>query len=240
MASERRVQAGMDQFREPSMVSPQDNALTQGMILTHDGKAPRIDPTCRIAPNAVICGDVTIGPHCSIGFGCVLTAENGPIEISANCVVMDLAIIRGVRNGPVTIGQHVLVGPRACISGATIEDEVFLAAGTTVFNGATIGRNAQVRINGIVHIRTRLAAGAVVPIGWIAVGDPAQLFSPDQHEAIWEIQKTLDFPGFVFGLERPADGGSIMPELTRRYARSLSMHRQDQPVAAPVPPRSTA
>jgi hypothetical protein len=30
-----------------------------------------------------------------------------------------------------------------------------------------------VRINGIVHLKTRLPADAVVPIGWVAVGDPA-------------------------------------------------------------------
>src|SRR5262249_12559033 len=31
------------------------------MIIKHDGATPRIDPAAWIAPNAVICGNVTIG-----------------------------------------------------------------------------------------------------------------------------------------------------------------------------------
>lgn len=44
------------------------------------------------------------------------------------------------------------------------------------------------------------------------------------------MQETLDFPGVVFGLTRPAAGGTIMLELTRRYARFLAGHRDDAPV----------
>ena len=81
------------------------------MILEHKGALPTIDPDVRIAPNAVICGDVTIGPNCSIGFGAVITAESGPVRIGPNCVIMDTAVIRGVRNNPVEIRSNVLVGP---------------------------------------------------------------------------------------------------------------------------------
>jgi hypothetical protein len=97
-----------------------------------------------------------------------------------------------------------------------------------VFNHAVIGAGAEVRINGVVHLRTRVAAGATVPIGWVAVGDPAEILPPDQHERIWAIQELLDFPRTVFGLDRPPPGGTIMPELTRRYAAALRRHADDQ------------
>lgn len=200
------------------------------MLYEHDGERPRIDPSARVAPTAVLCGAVTVGANTSIGFGAVLTAESGPIAIGANCVIMDTAVIRGVRGNPVTIGDNVLVGPRAYLTGCTIADEVFLATGATVFNGARIGRGAEVRINGIVHLRTVLPAGATVPIGWIAVGDPAEILPPDQHERIWAIQKPLDFPRFVFGVERPPPGESIMPTVMPRYARALQRHKQDRPL----------
>ena len=48
-------------------------------------------------------------------------------------------------------------------------------------------------INATMHPRARLEPGSTVPIGWVAVGDPAQILPPDQHEKIWEIQKALDF-----------------------------------------------
>ncbi|HXT92035.1 MAG TPA: gamma carbonic anhydrase family protein, partial [Trebonia sp.] len=35
-----------------------------------------------------------------------------------------------------------------------------------------------------------------------AVGDPAQLYPPGQHEEIWAVQEALDFPGTVYGVAR--------------------------------------
>ncbi|MBV9430451.1 MAG: gamma carbonic anhydrase family protein [Hyphomicrobiales bacterium] len=191
------------------------------MILEHVGKAPNIDPSTRIAPNAVICGDVTIEANCSVGFGAVVTAESGKVAIGKNCVIMDTAVIRGVRNHPVSIADNVLIGPRAYVVGCTIEGEAFIATGATIFNGAKIGRAAEVRINAIVHLRTVIAPDAVVPLGWIAVGDPARILPPERHEEIWAIQKELDFPKYVFGVERAAPGESIMPSIMPRYARAL-------------------
>ena len=197
------------------------------MQIKHRGVAPTIDPTARVAPNATICGDVTIGPNTSIGFGAVITAESGPVRIEANCVVMDTAVIRGVRNNPVTIGNNVLVGPRAYLVGCTIEDEVFLATGSTVFNGAHVGKGAEVRINGIVHLRTVLPPGATVPLNWIAVGDPVAILPPDKHDDIWAIQKGLDLPRYVFGVDRPPPGETIMPTVMPRYAGALRHWHQD-------------
>ncbi len=92
------------------------------MILEHNGAAPKIDATARVAPNAVICGEVTIGANTSIGFGAVLTAESDPIVIGANCVIMDTAVIRGTRRNPVAVGDNVPVGPWAYLSGCSVEE----------------------------------------------------------------------------------------------------------------------
>jgi hypothetical protein len=64
-----------------------------------------------------------------------------------------------------------------------------------------------------------------VPIGWLAVGDPAEVLSPDRHDEIWAIQEKLDFPGTVFGVERP--GETVLPEVSRRYAELFGRHRHD-------------
>lgn len=200
------------------------------MLYAHLGRRPTVDPSSRIAPSAILCGEVTVGPNCSIGFGAVLSAESGPITIGANCVVMDTAVVRGVRRHPVALGDNVLVGPRAYLSGCTVADDVFLATGATVFNGARIGARAEVRVNGIVHLRTVLPADAVVPLGWIAVGDPAEILPPEAHERIWAIQKPLDFPGTVFGVARPDEGETMMPEVMPRYAAFLRRHMDDEAV----------
>lgn len=198
------------------------------MILEHDGKSPTIHPTARVAPNATVCGDVTIGANSSIGFGAVLTAESGPVEIGAHCVVMDTAVLRGIRGNPLTLGDNSLVGPHAHLSGCTVEDNCFIATGASIFNGARIGTNSEVRINGVVHLRTTLEPGTTVPIGWVAVGDPAELFPPNRHDDIWAIQKELRFTKHVFGIDRQTKGDSMMPDVMPRYAEALGRHNDDR------------
>jgi len=190
-------------------------------ILEHDGVRPTIDSAVRLAPNATVCGDVSIGPNSSIGFGAVIVAESGPIRIGANCIIMDTAVLRGIRSSPLTLGNNVLVGPRACLTGCTVEDDVFLATGATVFNGARVMRRSEVRVNGIVQLRTRLPPGSTVPHNWIAVGDPAQILPPNDHEQIWAIQRPLNFSLYVFGVDRPPERETMMPEIMERYARAL-------------------
>jgi carbonic anhydrase/acetyltransferase-like protein (isoleucine patch superfamily) len=197
------------------------------MLIEHLGKRPRVHESAYVAPTATLCGDVTVGPECRILFGAVLTAEGGPIVVGASTIVMENAVLRATARHSLQIGAHALVGPRAYLSGCTVADEVFVAAGATIFNAARIGERAEVRINGVVHLRTVLPPDAVVPIGWVAVGDPARILPPDQHEAIWAVQQTLDFPGTVFGLARPPAGQSLMPALTERYAKALGAHRKD-------------
>ena len=203
------------------------------MKFEHLGASPRIHPDAVIAPTAVISGDVAIGADCQVLHGAVITAEGGAITLGENVIVMENALIRATSTNPVHIGDHVLVGPMASVSGATIGDEVFLATGSRVFNGARIGARSEVRINAVVHLRTVLPEESVVPISWVAVGDPASILSPDKHDEIWEIQQDLDFPGYVFGLDRSTP--DLMVQLTERYARHLARHADDRPVAPDAP-----
>ncbi|WP_194411142.1 gamma carbonic anhydrase family protein [Microbacterium cremeum] len=198
------------------------------MRFEHLGAQPRIHPDAVVAATAVISGDVEIGANCQILHGAVITAEGGAITLGEDVIVMENALIRATATNPVHIADHVLVGPMASVSGATVETEVFLATGTRVFNGARIGARSEVRINGVVHLRTTLPAESTVPIGWVAVGDPVQILSPDRHEEIWAAQRELDFPGYVFGLDR--DTPDLMVQLTERYGRSLARHAEDRRV----------
>jgi carbonic anhydrase/acetyltransferase-like protein (isoleucine patch superfamily) len=196
------------------------------MILEHLGKAPVIHPTAFVAPNALICGDVTIGPDARILFGAQVVAEGGSIAIGRECIVMENAVLRSSAAHPLTIGANCLIGPQAHVVGSTIGDEVFLATGCAVFHGSHIGTGAEVRINGVVHLKTRLAPGATVPIGWVAVGDPAQLFPASDHEAIWRVQEPLNFPLTVYGFERAE---ATMTKITQRLSRALANHLADAP-----------
>jgi carbonic anhydrase/acetyltransferase-like protein (isoleucine patch superfamily) len=197
------------------------------MILEHLGQAPTIDASAYVAPNATVCGDVTVGPGCRILFGACVVAEGQPIELGENCIVMECAVIRSTDRQPTRIGAHCLIGPHAHVVGCALEDCVFIATGACVFHGARLGYGSEVRIHGVVHLRTELQAHATVPIGWVAVGNPAQIFSPNDHEAIWAVQEPLNFPKFVYGVERGRENESNLPEITKRRSEVLRDHKDD-------------
>ena len=198
------------------------------MIIKHQGKTPQIDNTAYVAPNAVICGDVTIGKNTRVMFGAQVIAENSPVNIGNNCIVLENAVIRGTYDHPVVIGDNCLVGPNAHIAGCRIDDNVFIATGVSIFHGSHIKKGAEIRVNGVVHLKTVVPENTTVPIGWIAVGDPMKMFPPEKHDELWAIQKQLDFPSSVYGLERTEKNESLMPGLCKVMSERLSDHINDE------------
>ena len=188
------------------------------------GKTPGIHSTAYVAPTATICGDVTIGPNCRVMHGSSIIAEGGRIEINEYCIIFENAVIRSNINHSVVIGRFCLIGPNAHVAGCRIDDEVFVATGAAIFHGAHLGKGVEVRINAIVHLKTYLEPDTVVPIGWIAVGNPAKLFSPDQHNEIEKIQLPLNFTLTVYGFDR---SDCTMQKITQRLSENLGSHRND-------------
>jgi carbonic anhydrase/acetyltransferase-like protein (isoleucine patch superfamily) len=194
------------------------------MLVSHLGKQPTIHASAWVAPNAVVCGDVRIGPDTRVMYGAQIIAEGGRIEIGGETIVMENAVLRSTALHSLRIGNNCLVGPQTHVVGCEVEDEVFIATGAAIFHGAKLGRGCEVRIRGVVHIKTTVEPGVHVPIGWVAVGTPASILPPSQHDAIWQIQAQLDFPLTVYGIDRSE---ADMVKITRGLAASLAGHRDD-------------
>jgi carbonic anhydrase/acetyltransferase-like protein (isoleucine patch superfamily) len=157
-------------------------------------------------------------------FGACVIAEGGSIEIGSHCIVLENAVIRSTLRHSTRIGDYCLIGPNAHLAGCVLYNEVFVATGASIFHGASLGARSEVRVNGVVHLMSHLAEDATVPIGWIAVGSPASILPPDQHDRIWAIQKPLNFPLEVYGFDRSE---ASMIKITMRMAEMLGSHFRD-------------
>lgn len=199
------------------------------MIIKHLGNDPVIDSSSFIAPNAVVCGDVRIGKNVRVMFGAQIIAESSPVIIGDNCIILENAVIRGTNQHPVSIGNNCLIGPNAHLAGCTIEDNVFIATGASIFHGAILRTGSEVCINGVVHLKTELPQDTSVPINWIAVGTPARILPPDKHDEIWAIQKPLNFPLSVYGVDRPKTGEpNNMAEICKVMSDRLKSHMDNK------------
>jgi carbonic anhydrase/acetyltransferase-like protein (isoleucine patch superfamily) len=200
------------------------------MLINHRGRSPHVPASAYVAPSAVVCGAVVLGENARILHGAVLTAEDGDLRVGDNVVIMENALVRARAAHPALIGGSVMIGPHAHVNGAVVEEEVFIATGAALFPGSRAGARSELRINSVLHVNSRLADDSVLPIGWIAVGDPARMFSPDRHDEIWAIQQALDFPRTAYGIERGTPMGDIMRRQTDFYAA----HRDDEVITPPT------
>lgn len=198
------------------------------MLIEHLNKIPQIHKTAYVAPNAVICGDVTIGKNTRIMFGAQIIAESHPIVIGDNCIVLQNAVIRAANAASVRIGNNCLVGPNSHLASCEIEDNVFIATGASIFHGSTIKQGAEIRINGLVHLKTTFPENEVLPIGWVAVGNPMQMFPASEHEKIWSIQKALNFPNFVYDIKDRASLDNTNRVLCSTMSKRLGSHLEDR------------
>jgi len=212
-----------------------DQVHSGQMRIQHLGMAPSVHPEAYVAPTAVLSGDVRVGPGSCIMHGAVLAAEGGPVQIGASCVIMENAVLRGTPRHPLIMGDHVLAGPHSHLTGCGIADEVFIATGARVFNGAQLGRASSVALGGTVHIGAVLPPLARVPIGWVALGEPAAMYPPGDAEA---IRAALDAAGggflpFVFGIEEAPGRREQMQAALQRYTTAIArQHHHDEIIDA--------
>ena len=67
-----------------------------------------------------------------------------------------------------------------------------------------------------------------IPIGWIAVGDPARLYPPgDAGPVRAGLEGAGGFLPFVFGTDPAAGRGEQMRTAMRRYTAMLAREHQD-------------
>ena len=128
-----------------------------------------IDPAAFVAPGAIVVGDVTIGPHSSVWYGCVLRGDIEPITIGARTNLQDLTVVHVDTDRPTVIGDDVTVGHRAVIHGTVLEDGCLVGMGAVVLSGSRVGREALVAAGAVVR------EGFVVPPRTLCAGVPAKV-----------------------------------------------------------------
>lgn len=210
------------------------------MIVSSNGKKPKIHSSCYVAPSATVSGDVTIGSGCAVLAGAAIVSEGAPVSIGSDTVIMENAVLKASGGSavqfPLSIGDRCIVGPHAYVVGATVGEGCFVASGAKIFNGATLEDGSGVALGGIVHVNTRLPEGASVPMLHVAAGDPARIVPPDQAP---EVAARLDFYETVFNV---SGGEGARGRAAETYAKFLrKVHARDalagEHRASGAPPR---
>lgn len=151
-----------------------------------DGVIPVIDPTSFVHPDAVIIGDVIIGPHCYIGPCACLRGDLGRILIGAGGNIQDSCVMHSFPEVDVVLEENCHVGHGAILHGCTVRKNALIGMNSVVMDHAVIGENSFVAA--LSFVKSGMSAGANMLIG----GVPAKEIRPLKEEEIrWKSKGTL-------------------------------------------------
>ncbi|MCB0916039.1 MAG: gamma carbonic anhydrase family protein [Actinobacteria bacterium] len=163
--------------------------------------APTIDPTAFIHPDAVLIGDVVVGPEASIWPGAVLRGDNNRISVGAQTSIQDGTIVHCTTALPTLVGARCVVGHNAHLEGCTVADDALIGSGSVVLHRALIESWALVGASALVP------NGMTVPSRAMALGVPAKI-RPDAvtDEMVtggvaMYVDKARNYPGLLRRLD---------------------------------------
>jgi carbonic anhydrase/acetyltransferase-like protein (isoleucine patch superfamily) len=130
---------------------------------------PKIDSGAYVHPDAVVIGDVILGPDASVWPMAVLRGDNDTITVGAGTSIQDGTVVHVAPTLPTTIGAHCVVGHLVHLEGCTIEDRALVGSGSVVLHKAVVRTEALVGANALVP------GGMEVPSRAMALGVPAKL-----------------------------------------------------------------
>ena len=132
-------------------------------------RVPSVDPTAFVHPDAVLIGDVRIGPESSVWPTAVLRGDHGSIIVGAQTSIQDGTVIHCTASLDTVIGDRCVVGHNAHLEGCTIHDDSLVGSGSIVLHSAEVGPHALVGAGALV------GNGKIVPPHARALGVPATI-----------------------------------------------------------------
>lgn len=132
-------------------------------------RTPQIDPAAFVHPDAVVIGDVRIGPESTVWPTAVLRGDHGSIVVGAQTSVQDGTVVHCTESLPTVIGDRCVVGHNAHLEGCTVEDDCLIGSGSVVLHRVVVRRGALVGASALVPNDTEVPARAM------ALGVPCRI-----------------------------------------------------------------
>ena len=192
-------------------------------IYSYDGIVPAIDPAAFVHPEAVVIGDVIIGPTVYVGPCAVLRGDFGRIILHEGCNVQETCVVHSFPGKDVIVEESGHIGHGAVLHGCHIGRNVLIGMNAVIMDEAEIGENC------IVGAMAFVKAGTKIPPNSLLAGSPAKIIRMLSAEEIdWKRRGT----GVYQQLAREA-AGKIAPA-TPLTAPEPDRRRAEAPVYDPL------
>lgn len=139
-----------------------------------------------VADNATLIGTVRLKDRASVWYNCVLRGDNDWITVGERSNIQDASVLHTDPGLELDVGSGVTVGHGATLHGCTIGDDSLVGIGSTILNGARIGRNS------IVGAHALVTENKEFPDGVMLLGAPAKIARALTDDEIAAIRSSAD------------------------------------------------
>ena len=147
------------------------------MLRAFDGTAPEVAESAYVDPQAVVIGDVTIGPEATVLPGAVIRADGGPVVLERRANVQDNVTIHAdARGSGVFLKERAAVGHNAIVHNATVGKRSLVGMHATVLD------NAVLEPRSVAAAKALVTEGMRVKTGTLVGGAPAEVLRDEMDE----------------------------------------------------------
>jgi len=139
------------------------------LLVSINGKTPKIGRRVFVADSAYVVGDVEVEDDSSIWFNAVVRAEAECIKIGSETSIQDCCVLHTDTRDKIIVGDRVTVGHGAILHGCQIASNCIIGIGARILNGAKVGEWCIIGSGAVV------TEGSEIPPYSLALGVPARV-----------------------------------------------------------------
>ena len=153
-----------------------------------DGLKPVIHPTAFVHPDAVLIGDVIVGPRCYVAPLASLRGDFGRIVLEEGSNIQDTCVMHGFPGTDTVIGVDGHVGHGAVLHGCRIGRNALVGMNAVIMDNAVVGDES------IVAACAFVKAGMEIPPRKLVAGMPAKVMRDlSEQEVTWKGDGTRTY-----------------------------------------------
>ena len=157
-----------------------------------DGLVPVVDPSAHVHPDAVLIGDVWVGPGVYVGPCASLRGDFGRLVLEAGNNVQDNCTLHGFPGADTVVETDGHIGHGAVLHGCVVRRGALIGMNAVVMDEAEIGEQTIVAASAFVR------AGKKIPPRVLVAGVPGKVIRElSEQEIAWKHDGTLTYQDLV-------------------------------------------
>ena len=153
-----------------------------------DGLKPVVHPDAYVHPDAVLIGDVHIGPGVYVAPLASLRGDFGRLIIHAGANIQDCCVMHGFPGADTVVEEDGHIGHGAILHGCLIQRNALVGMNAVIMDNAVIGESSIVAASAFVK------AGMEIPPRVLVAGMPAKVIRALSDEEVrWKSAGTATY-----------------------------------------------